>query len=249
MFLEFVNRKRVKKFNEDLITATENYANLMQIGTEMDQQIFKIVINPDAKRTVCFMAGLHGDEEGGPYGVLKFLESKFHVPKNKRVIIIPLANPTGFENKKRENADNIDINRHFLKKELKDECKCLWDALKNENIDLFHTLHEDPDLKTFYLYYTHHKELAEDLRELATKYFDIFKKGEILGKNEKQGQGDNVNDGLISMPHVVRGSIEDKFLIERGIPYITTESPGKIDLKKRAEFNKNVIKMVINYPF
>lgn len=246
MFLEFVNRKKAEKFNEDLVKATEGCADLMQIGLKEDEQIFKVVINPDAKRTVCFMAGLHGDEEGGPYGALAFLESKFQVPKNKRVIIVPLANPTGFQNGKRKSADDRDINRHFFDKELKGECKCLWDALKHENIELFHTLHEDHELKNFYLYYTHHKELAEDLRELAKKYFDIYEKGERTSIDEDKGKGDKVINGMIPLPHVVRGTIEDKFLIELAIPYITTESPGKVDLKKRTEFNKNAIKMVIN---
>jgi predicted deacylase len=244
MFLEFVNRKRAKKFNEDLIHATDGKCDLQQIGSE---QIFKIVINPNAKKTICFIAGIHGNEQAGPYGVLSFLESGFHVPSHKRVIIIPLGNPYGFEKNKRENADNEDINRHFLEKELKGECKVLWDALKHEDIDLLHTLHEDPSTEKFYLYYTHHKELAKDLVELATKYFDIQVKGEALSINEKPGEGDKIYNGLVPLPHVVRGCIEDKTLIERAIPYITTESPGKVDLKKRIEFNRDAIKMSINH--
>jgi predicted deacylase len=246
MFLEFVNRKKAKKFNEDLIRLTEGKCDLMQIGVENNQQVFKVVINPNAKRTICFIAGIHGNEEAGPYGVLSFLESGFHVPNNKRVIIIPLGNPWGFEKGKRENADNEDINRHFLKKELKGECKLLWDALKTEDIDLLHTLHEDPSTDKFYLYYTHHKKLAEDLRELATKYFIIQKEGEALSKDEKPGQGDKIRDGLCPLPHVVRGTIEDKAIIEKAIPYITTESPGKADLKKRIAYNRDAIKTSIN---
>lgn len=246
MFLEFVNRKKAKKFNEDLIRLTEGKGDLTQIGVENNQQVFKLVINPNAKKTICFIAGIHGNEEAGPYGVLSFLESGFKVPSHKRAIFIPLANPWGFEKGKRENADNVDINRHFLDKELKGECKLLWDALRTEDIDLLHTLHEDPSTDKFYLYYTHHKELAQDLRELATKYFTIQKDGEALSINEKQGEGDKIRDGLCPLPHVVRGTIEDKAIIERAIPYITTESPGKVDLKKRTNYNKDAIKMSIN---
>lgn len=248
MFLEFINRKKAKKFNEDLIRLTEGKADLAQIGTEQGDQIFKVVINPAARKTICFVAGIHGDEEAGPLGTLAYLEGNFHVPKHKRVIFIPLANPSGFERNKRENADDIDINRHFLDKELKGECKFLWDALKHENIDLLHTLHEDPDLKTFYLYYTHHKELAEDLRELAKKYFNIFPKDsrQPLEAEANTVYKDKIYDGLIPLPHVVRGTIEDKCLIEKAIPYITTESPGKVDLKKRINFNRDAIKTSIN---
>jgi predicted deacylase len=237
MFLEFINRKKAKKFNEDLIKAAEGRADLTPIGGEM----FKIVINPKAQRTICFVAGLHGDEEAGPYGVLSFLESKFHVPSHKRVILIPLANPSGFEKGTRENADDEDINRNFLEKELKNECKIIWDALKHESIDLLHTLHEDYEAKLFYLYYTHHKQLAEDLREMATQYFNIEDT-----KNGDDFYGDRIYSGLIPLPHEVTGTIEDKFLIEKAIPYITTESPGMANLNKRIEFNKNAIKMAIN---
>lgn len=246
MFLEFVNRKKAEKFNENVIKAVKGRASLMQIGVEGSDQIFKIVINPDAKRTVCFVAGLHGDEEGGPLGALSFLESNFHVPTNKRVIIIPLANPRGFELGKRENAEDMDINRHFLKKELKGECKFIWDALKHEDIDLVHTLHEDPELKTFCLYYTHHLELAKDLRELATQYFDIFAKEKRKPLEGDVKHSDKMINGIIPLPHTVKGTLEDKCLIEKAIPYIITESPGKVNLKNRIEYNKNAIKASIN---
>jgi hypothetical protein len=247
MFLEFIKHKNADKFNQDLIDITKGRMDLLQIGTEKSHQIFKVVINPDAKRTVCFIAGLHGDEEGGPYGVLEFLKSDFHVPKNKKVVIIPLANPVGFKKGKRENGADKDINRHFLDKELTDECRCIWDAIKDENVELLHTLHEDPGLETFYLYYTHHKELAEDLRELARKYFNIYgKKERKPSDDDTKLYGDRIYDGLIPLPHEITGTIEDKVLMEKFIPYITTESPGKAKLKDRADFNKNAIKMVIH---
>lgn len=248
MFLEFVNKKNAEKFNQDLIDATEGRGDLMQIGTERSHQIFKLVINPEAKKTLCFVAGLHGNEEGGPFGVLEFLKSDFHVPKNKRVIFIPLANPEGFKNGTRENGDDIDINRHFLDKELKDECKCVWDAIKDENIELLHTLHEDPTFRSFYCYYTHNKDIAEDLKTLAKKYFDIYNKSHKPPTEEDWNilYGDRIFDGLIPLPHEVTGTLEDKMLLEKRVPYITTESPGKAKLKDRAEFNKNAIKMVIH---
>jgi hypothetical protein len=246
MFLEFVSKRTTKKFNEDLLEVAKEY-QITQIGLNDDQQIFKIVINPDAKRTVCFIAGLHGNEEAGSYGVLEFLKSDFHVPKNKRVIIIPLANPTGFEADKRKNSDDIDINRHFLDKDLKDECKCLWDAIKDEKIELLHTLHEDPDLNSFYCYYTHNQDIAENLRELATKYFKIYSKSERPPlENDVKLYGDKIYDGLIPLPHEISGCLEDRVLLEYFTPYIVTESPGKADLKKRIEFNKNAMKMVIH---
>lgn len=247
MFSEYLKRKESEKFNDDLIAATNGYGELIQIGTEEGKQIFKFTLNPDAKRCVCFVAGLHGNEKGGPYGALEFLKSQLYVPKTRKVIIIPLANPVGFNKNTRENGDDKDINRHFLDDALSDECKCIWNALKDENIDLLHTLHEDPGLKSYYCYYTHHKELAEDLKTLAKKYFDIYNKSHRPPEEDDENKlyGDEIIDGLIPLPHGITGTLEDKFLLHRGVPYITTESPGKMPLRKRIEFNKNAIKMTI----
>lgn len=120
----------------------------------------------------------------------------------------------------------------------------MWNALKDEGITFLHTLHEDPDLKEFYLYYTHDKELAEDLRKLASKYFPIYGKSNrepIPGELYK----DKIHEGLIPLPHVVRGGIEDKAL-GLGIPYVTTESPGKANLSRRIKFNEAAMKLTIH---
>jgi predicted deacylase len=251
MFLEFVNNKKAKNFNEDLAKATNGYCELMQIGTKDQEQIFKVVINPNAKKSICFVSGLHGNEEGSSEGVLAFLKDRPFIHKNKRVIIIPLANPTGLNKGTRKNADNVDINRHFLDDILNDECKYIWDALKEDKINLLCSLHEDPDLKTFYCYYTHHLQLAKDLRTLAEKYFKIYSKSnrKPLDGEEQTLYDDKIYNGLIQLPHTVRGTIEDKFLLERDTPYITIESPGKVSLDKRTEFNKKAMKLVINSAF
>jgi predicted deacylase len=223
------------EFNKELLAATDGHGELTKIG-----QIYKFVINPTATRTICFVAGLHGNEQGGTYGALEFIKSKSYISETKKVIIIPLANPDGFSKNTRENAKGKDINRHFLEPELKDECKLVWECIKDDNVEMLHTLHEDPDMESFYCYYTHHKQLAESLRNLAEKYFQIYGgTGDLYG--------DKIYNGLIPLPHDVSGTIEDKFLLHCAIPYVTTESPGKLPLGLRADFNKNAIKMTIDY--
>ncbi len=147
-----------------------------------------------------------------------------------------MANPTGYDQHTRRNKDDEDINRHFFDKKLTGECKVIWNALKDENLALCHTLHEDPDMSSFYLYYTHNKKLAENIRELASKYFKIHNKDGDL-------YGDKIVDGLIALPHKKSGTIEDRML-EYGVPSITTETPGKVSLIKRVNFTKEVMKMV-----
>ncbi len=160
-----------------------------------------------------------------------------YIPKTHKVVMLPLVNPSGFELDTRENEDGKDINRHFFDEDLAGECRQIWEGIRDENIDLLHTLHEDPGMRSFYVYYTHTKEMAEDIRDLAKKYFKIY--------GDESIRGDRVHEGLVPLPHVVRGTIEDRFLAGN-VPYITTETPGKELLIKRIRFNKEVMKTVIN---
>lgn len=239
MFNEFVNNKESLQFNKDLIEASEGYGELTQIGTSDGEQIFKLVINPKAKKTLCCVAGLHGDEKGGPYGVLEFIKSKPYVPKHKKLVLIPLANPHGFKRNKRWCADGVDMNRHFMDEELKGDCKIVWDAIKDENMSLLHSLHEDGRIKSWYCYHTEYKRVAEDLRDLAKKYFPIF------GKNG-DCWGDKIEEGLVSTPISDKNTLEDKVYLDHAIPYIVTETPGLASMKKRTEYNCKAIKLILS---
>ncbi len=243
-FNSFLGKKLAEDFNKRLVESSGEL--ISSIGVVENYDIFKVVINPKAERTICFIAGVHGDEPAGPLGVLKFLEDHVYVPSTKRVIIIPLVNPTGFEARTRKNYQNLDLNREFDKKELQGEAKIVWDAIKNEKIDFLHTLHEDPEAKEWYMYHTEEKVLAEDLRDLAKKYFKIFD-----GKNKHPLTGeqdtiydDKIYEGLIPLPHTRRGTIEDK-IYDFHIPYIVTETPGQESLQKRIDFNRNAMRLVV----
>src|SRR5271155_2729430 len=204
MFKEFIDKKESTKFNEDIVAASRGYAELTEIGTDDGEEILKLVINPKAKKTICFVAGLHGDEKGGPYGVLEFVKSQIYVPKRKKVVILPLVNHSGF-NKDRRRHGNIDLNRHFMEEPLEGQVKNIWDAIKNEDMIMLHTLHEDPRLSSWYCYHTNLHGMANDLRELAKKYFPIYSKSrrEPLAGEQKEGSlwGDRIYDGLIPLPH------------------------------------------------
>jgi len=246
-FQEFRGKKKYHEFTDKLVEATKGYADLMQVGAIDEYQIFKVVINPEAKRTIVFMAGLHGDEPAPCWGILKFLESKFHVPENLRVVILPLCNPVGFVRNTRQNAEGKDINRQFFNDDLSGEAKAIRDAVEDEKMIFLCTLHEDPDLHSFYAYYTKHKELAEDLRELASKHFSIYgkdKRDPIDGEKQEL-YNDKIYDGLIPLPHTQRGGIED-ILIDKGVPYITTETPGKALLRDRIDYVAKAIRLVIH---
>ncbi|MEG0297431.1 MAG: M14 family metallopeptidase [Clostridium sp.] len=87
--------------------------------------IKQITYTPSAgyKNTILITAGVHGDEKAYPYLIYELLKLltldanySFHLKKLKeetRIIIIPIANPWGINNKKRQNSRNVDINRNF----------------------------------------------------------------------------------------------------------------------------------------
>lgn len=231
-FETFVEDRQYTDFVSRLKAAVDGYAELEEVGP-----LYKVIVNPQGTTTLCFVAGIHGDEEAGPYGILSFLEDHMRVPPDLRLVIIPLVNPAGYEKDKRRNADNKDINRHFLDGKPTKEGKLLWKCVSDEKIKLAVTLHEHPTARHFYLYYTGFKKLAELIRDAGAKYFTV-KQGPKISRDK----GDN---GLIPPPHGNTGAFEDK-LTARGVPYFTTEPPGTETLARRVKFMKEVIKLVIH---
>lgn len=248
-FETYARKKELQEFNDKLAHYAKDYAQLKILGEVDGHPIHHLVLNPKGGRTVCFVAGIHGDEIGGPYGVLAFMKQGMRIPENVRVEIVPLANPTGFIKRSRENNEGIDINRKFYEEDLIEECKYVWRVVNKPEMECLHTLHEDLDLKTFYLYYTHHTSLAKGLRdEVAKKYFTIFGSEERKPKpgEDHELYSDKVYEGLIPLPHTKRNTVEDRILEQCGVPYITTETPGKATLRSRALCNRDIMKYVIH---
>ena len=239
LFEQYAKKKELKQFLDEVEKHAEGYAKINVLAEVGGFPIHHLVINPKGGRTLCFIAGIHGDEPGGPYGVLEFLKQGMRIPKDIRLEIVPLANPTGFMNKTRANSDSFDINRGFYESELIAECEALWKVAGRKDIECLHTLHEDPDSRSFYVYYTHHRRLAEGMRDdVAKRFFPIHDKPEVYG--------DKSYEGLVPPPHTKRNTVEDRALEENMVPYITTETPGRALLKSRAKCNRDIMKYVIH---
>jgi len=209
-----------------------------RVGFKKEYPTYKIVINGKGK-TVCFSAGIHGYEIAGPWAILKFLE-KLNVKKLKnKLIIFPVANPTGFDKNQRLNWQKKNLNALFCRKKLIGENKILYETLEKEKVYFFHALHEDMDLKTFYLYNFEKKpeKVYRDIIKLAKKYFSIETSAKIYN--------DKAVDGLII--NRKDGSFEDRMFRE-GVPYsMCTETPGKQPLKKRIEVSVKIMEKVIKF--
>ena len=211
-------------------------------GKKKEYPLFKIVINniPKPKKTICFSAGIHGEEPAGPFSILEFLKQcdpkKF---KTIKVIIFPVINPFGFDHGRRRNFLNKDLNGHFCKKVLLGENKIHYDILKKEKIFFFHALHEDEGHKRFYLYNFENKPepIYRDIIVLAKKYFPIDTSNYIYDDPAKDGL-------IINRPD---GSFEDR-MFRDGVPYsMCTETPEAKPIKQRIALNVRIMKTVIKF--
>lgn len=195
------------------------------------------------------MAGFHGDEKAGVLSILKFFEesvSQFLTQCN--LSFIPIVNPTGYLKNQRANFKGENPNSGFChtfsgKPEPSVEGLFLINRLekiKRVSKDGFLSLHEDLEENTFYLYTFEKKKsfgvFSKNLRAEGQKFFRLHPDGEI--------EGNKIKDSVIFRQ--CDGSFED-LLFHEGIPYTAcTETPGKKELEKRIEANKNIIMAFIN---
>lgn len=78
--------------------------------------IERIVFPGDPNRVVLIMAAIHGNEQAGvdiARGVFETLRADRALAHGKTVVILPIANPDGFANNSRLNANRVDLNRDF----------------------------------------------------------------------------------------------------------------------------------------
>jgi protein MpaA len=73
--------------------------------------------SPDATKNVLLFAGIHGDETTTVFATAKLIElldsSPKLVPAGIRLVIVPVANPDGYEAHDRRNSAGVDLNRNF----------------------------------------------------------------------------------------------------------------------------------------
>ena len=210
------------------------------VGRRKEYPLFKVVLGRSGKSTVCFSAGIHGEEPAGPWAILEFIKQYNPIKyKDIRIILFPVANPYGFDRGIRRNFLNKDLNGHFCHKKLSGENKILYDAVKDERVYFFHALHEDEGFKKFYLYNFERKpeKIYRDVIVLGKKYFAIDTRRYIYDDPAKNGL-------IINRPD---GSFEDR-LFRDGVPYsMCTETPEGQPLNKRVELNVKMMDLISNF--
>lgn len=241
---EHTESKRYGSFTDKLtdICARRISTVMKTIGMAEGYDLYYVVVNPRAYKTILVTAGIHGNEQAGPLAVLEYLkETRF--PINVRLIMIPLLNPVGYVRQLRHNGEDRDLNRQFMRKEedMQDEARIISQILENQHVDLFLSLHEDRGATGFYMYYSNEKRRTKykPLLEVVEKHIKI--------NEQKTIHGDKAEKGMILVDSRNRPSpahcksLEEWVRRKMRAHYICTETPGHLPLPQRVACNKAII--------
>lgn len=215
---------------------------LVPLGKTGRQVIWMVRNDVPRNKHLLIVAGTHGEEVAGPWGVLKFLEeARDDILFKASLCILPVVSPVVFGKRRqrttkpncgfvREVGDCLSIEGEVLMKHLPMLIRASSDGLLN--------LHETIDEESFYLYLMGENfGVARDLLHIGGQFFDIIEEGTPM--REPKSPKSMAWGGIV---HNVRdGSLDDRLWLE-GCPIcITSETPGKKNIILRIEANKALI--------
>lgn len=212
-------------------------------GRKKEFPIVKVSISAGrVKRTICFSAGIHGDEICGPEAVLAFLKKYKPVP-GLRIIILPVGNPYGYNRGGYRNLANINLNRHFFDTKLSGENKILYNAVKNENLFFFASFHEDDEMRDTYMYgYSKNVEdkfLYQNILRRSSAVSPVTNTAKIYRRKAEAG--------VIFRSKIINGGFEDRMFTD-GVPYsICLEPSNSKPLKARIGVILSVMAGIIEF--
>ncbi|MEI7741225.1 MAG: succinylglutamate desuccinylase/aspartoacylase family protein [bacterium] len=190
-----------------------------------------------SKKTVCFSAGIHGNEIAASYAVLRAIEKDvFGKFKDIQVLIFPVANPTGF-GIGRENFENYNLNRHFGSKRGRLENLLIEATILKARPFFIHTMHEDADEKKFYLYGfdKNRDKIYRKILNIFARKYPILKARKIYDEKADRGIIYDAHDGsLESWAHKNGAGLS-----------MCSEVPGRLSWDERVLFHVRVMEEVL----
>jgi protein MpaA len=105
---------------------------------------------PDAP-VVHITAGVHGDEPGGPWGLLAMADAGM-LDERFSYRLWPCTNPSGYRAGTRANAEGNDVNRSFTPQAATPESRAIMQVNEGCRFALAIDLHEDFEADGFYCY-------------------------------------------------------------------------------------------------
>ncbi len=139
------------------------------IGQSVNKKNIEMYKFGNGHNIMMIIAGIHGDELKGINTLFSLIElvknKEIKISSDKQLWVIPVFNPDGFEKKKRENDNNVDLNRNFYTDNWKPQfyyysklkhagaypfsepetssLKDLFDSIENKTNIILLTLHSD----------------------------------------------------------------------------------------------------------
>ena len=187
-------------------------------------------------------SGIHGDEPAGPLALLGLMQEGFFSDTTFHWAVCPALNPDGLALGTRGNADGVDLNRDYWRRETPEvNAHAAWLAALGR-LDLFLSLHEDFETSGFYFYEIN---LGEDqpgraaaILDAVTPWFAPEPGPEIDGHLARR-PGWIYHEAEADVP---QGWPEAIYLSKSGCPLsFTFETPSSAPLGKRVAAHRAAI--------
>lgn len=191
---------------------------LKQTKTELGNKI-ELLGNKNFKN-ILVIGVFHGEEPQGKY----LIENYISLQKNSSLLFIPCLNPDGLKNKKRTNANDIDLNRNFPTKN--------WQL--TEKNEFFGGNSPASEIETKFLIEVIEEYKPELIVTLHAPFKVVNYDGPAKDISEKIGK-------IISYPveasigYPTPGSFGTYCGIERNIPTVTLELDEKCPIQELVE--------------
>jgi predicted deacylase len=202
---------------------------------------------PPGSPSVLILAGCHGEEPGGPLGILRLLETAPDTwLEGTTLSLIPILNPTGHRVGQRHNQWGENPNDGFCHPDLdptppSKEGRILLanlSLLKQCSKDAFLSLHED-GLPTGHIY-------AYGMRPTGAANALLAEMAPFgVTESMRLEDGAMLCDGMSLNHH--DGSFEDRLFHEGSTVSICTETPRIASLDLRAEVNDRIVRALLTH--
>lgn len=212
---------------------------------KMRYPIFRFLVNPGKKKRFCLVSGVQAYEIAGPLTFIElFQNQKKFFSEEIEYKIFPVINPTSFDLKQRNDDDGKDlntINSRILQSDAYKEVQYFVKDIKNDEFDVFLSMHEDVDERRFYAYIFEKKKepVYREMVNNISKSCPIWEDKTIYGdKSDGHGLLINHHDQ----------SFEDRLFCQGQAKIsLCTETPGKLSIRKRVLMNIGNIELFNRY--
>jgi len=207
---------------------------------------FRAWHRPGAGRRIYLSAGIHGDEPAGPLAIMKILGASWLAETDADWTLCPALNPHGLRAGIRENADGIDLNRDYQRRQSPEVAAHAAWLIDRHAPELFLSLHEDWETRGFYFYEINlgldQPARAEAILAAASRILPIETTPVIDGHRVRAC-------GWIH--HAAEADLPDEwpeaiFLAKNGCPLsFTFETPSQLPLEDRIAAHIAAVRTVV----